>query len=102
MKQRWTTFFAAVVMVAATAVVGAAQQESIDELRAKAEAGDTDAQNDLGLAYANGEGVRQDDAVAVRWYRKAAGQGYGKGYGSDRAKAEHNLKVMYADGRAVP
>ena len=37
----------------------------------------------------------QDDAEAVRWYRFAAGQG-------SHAKAKHNLKVMYADGRAVP
>ncbi|MGN6859533.1 SEL1-like repeat protein, partial [Neisseria sp. P0022.S006] len=25
--------------------------------------------------YANGQGVHQDDAQAVRWYRKAAEQG---------------------------
>ena len=44
--------------------------------------------------YANGRGVPKDDAEAVLWYRFAAGQGH-------HAKAEHNLKVMYADGRAV-
>ena len=30
------------------------------------------AQYNLGVHYANGEGVLQDDAEAVRWYRLAA------------------------------
>ena len=54
MPQRWMTFFAAVVLVAATAVVGTAQQESIEELRAKAEQGDAFAQHMLGLNYEYG------------------------------------------------
>ena len=29
----------------------------------------------LGVMYANGEGVPEDDAQAVSWYRKAAQQG---------------------------
>ena len=45
MTRRWTTFFAAVVLVAATAVVSTAQQESIENLRLKAEQGDTDDQH---------------------------------------------------------
>jgi TPR repeat protein len=57
-----------------------------------ADQGNAVAQAYLGLAYADGLGVPQDDAEAVRWYR-AAGH---------HAKAKHNLKVMYADGRAVP
>ena len=56
------------MLVAATADVGTAQQESIDELRAKAEAGDADAQFDLGVLYSNGDDVPQDDAEAVRWF----------------------------------
>jgi len=67
MPQRWTTFFAAVVLVA-TAVVGTAQQEAIDELRAKVERGDVIAQYNLGQSYREGSGVPQDDAEAVRWF----------------------------------
>ena len=34
--------------------------------------GNAAAQHNLGVMYENGEGVRQDDAEAVRWYRQAA------------------------------
>jgi hypothetical protein len=43
--------------------------------------------------YANGRGVAQDAAEAVRWYRKAAEQG--------DADGQFNLGVMYANGRGV-
>lgn len=43
--------------------------------------------------YADGRGVRQDDAQAVQWYRKAAEQG--------NVNAQNNLGVMYAQGRGV-
>jgi TPR repeat protein len=33
-------------------------------------------QNNLGVMYYGGEGVPQDYAEAVKWYRKAADQGY--------------------------
>ena len=36
----------------------------------------------------------QDDAEAVRWWRRAAEQGH--------ATAQYNLGVMYANGRGVP
>ncbi len=42
----------------------------------------------------NGEGVPQDYAEAVRWYRKAAEQGY--------ARAQVVLGTMYESGRDVP
>ena len=66
--QRWTTFFAAVVLVVATAVVGTAQQESIEELRARADQGDAETQFRLGYMYREGDGLPQDDAEAVRWF----------------------------------
>jgi TPR repeat protein len=94
MTQRWTTFFSAAVLVAATAVVGTAQQQSIEEWRARAEAGDAEAQVNLGLMYANGEGVPQDAPKAVRWFRLAADQG--------DESAQYNLGFMYANGRGVP
>jgi len=46
------------------------------------------------LLNANGEGVPEDDREAVKWYRKAAEQGY--------ASAQYNLGVMYDNGRGVP
>ena len=56
--------------------------------------GDAGAQFNLGLMYADGEGVTQDDIEAVRWLRLAADQGH--------ATAQHNLGVMYQNSRGVP
>jgi hypothetical protein len=47
----------------------------------------------LGVYYADGTGVVQDDAEAVRWYRLAADQGL--------ANAQYNLGMCYARGREV-
>ena len=55
---------------------------------------DAEAQYDLGLKYDTGEGVPEDDAEAVRWYRMAAEQGY--------APAQYDLGLMYANGAGVP
>jgi TPR repeat protein len=43
--------------------------------------------------YDNGEGVKQDYAEAVKWYRKAAEQG--------EASAQFYLGLMYAKGQGV-
>ena len=40
-----------------------------------AEQGDANVQFNLGVMYAEGQGVKQDDFEAVKWYRKAAEQG---------------------------
>ena len=60
--------------------------------RPLAEQGSADAQNDLGLLYANGYGVAQDDKQAAYWYRKSAEQG--------NANAQSNLAFMYEKGGA--
>jgi TPR repeat protein len=44
--------------------------------------------------YANGQGVAQDDNMAVYWYGQAAEQGH--------ALAQYNLGGMYEGGRGVP
>jgi len=44
--------------------------------------------------YDNGDGVPQDYAVAVKWYRLAAEQG--------NASAQANLGVRYYNGEGVP
>ena len=43
-----------------------------------AKQGNAQAQFNLGKMYAKGQGVRQDDAQAVQWFRKAAEQGLGQ------------------------
>ena len=44
-----------------------------------AEAGNAEAQTELGERYEVGRGVRQDYAAAVSWFRRAAEQGYAPG-----------------------
>ena len=65
----------------------------VPSLRTDAEQGDADAQFNLGVMYDIGQGVLQDDAEAVRWYRLAAEQG--------DATAQYNLGNMYANGEGV-
>ncbi len=48
----------------------------------------------LGVMYDNGQGVPQDYAEAVKWYRLAAEQGY--------ASAQNNLGAKYTMGEGVP
>ena len=49
--------------------------QSVSELLRKAEAGDAEAQFNLGFCYGNGKGVSCDYGQAVYWYRKSAEQG---------------------------
>ena len=65
-----------------------------DELRQLAEGGDTFAQYSLGSRYHNGEGVPQDDVQAMRWFERAADQGY--------AAAQATAGAYYWAGRGVP
>jgi hypothetical protein len=73
---------------------GQATHEEIKEWRQAAEQGYAEAQYNLGVMYANGEGVPEDDTEAVKWYRKAAEQGL--------AKAQYNLGGRYDFGNAPP
>ncbi len=59
-----------------------------------AEQGDADAQFDLGVMYADGQGVPKDEQQAGAWYRKAAEQG--------NANAQYNLGLMYGKGEGFP
>jgi uncharacterized protein len=58
-----------------------------------ADQGDAGAQYNLGLMYANVQGVPQDYAAAVNWYRKGAEQG--------DTGAQVNLGLMYDNGQGV-
>ncbi len=55
-----------------------------------AESGDAGSQYGLGMMYGNGFGVMMDDALAIKWYELASGQGHGG--------ALCNLAVMYQNG----
>jgi TPR repeat protein len=65
-----------------------------EETKRLAEQGEAYAQYNLGLMYDEGEGVPENNAEAVRWYRLAAEQGY--------ARAQSNLGFMYSNGEGVP
>ena len=88
-----------VLVVLLVSGVAGAQTVSTDTpaiaaLRVKANAGDADAQHNLGYAYDIGQGVPQDYAQAAAWYRKAAEQGH--------ADAQFNLGAAYGIGEGVP
>jgi len=99
--------FVAVVAVL-TALAQCAPVPEIDALRARAEAGDAEAQYRLarlytipwdfsGIAPANGEAVPDvpmDDVEAARWFRLAADQGH--------VLAQTDLAIRYENGRGVP
>ena len=69
------------------------EAESFDSMKRWAEQGDSNAQYNLGVMYAEGTGVRQDYAKAREWYQKAAGQGF--------ANAQYLLGAMYFEGKGV-
>ena len=52
------------------------------------------AQYNLGVMYANGQGVAKDESTAAEWYRKAAEQG--------DAEAQFNIGLMFVNGKGVP
>src|SRR5947207_15836922 len=54
-------------------------QRSLQEVRAKAEAGDADSQVELAARYDLGEGVTKNPAEALKWFRKAADQNHARG-----------------------
>ena len=66
------------VLVVASSVAGVAQQESIDELRARAEAGDATAQYNLGENYLHGKTVPVDNVQAHMWLNLAASRATGE------------------------
>ena len=49
---------------------------SLGDIRKAADQGDASAQYHLGFCYINGTGVVKNEVESVKWYRKAAEQGY--------------------------
>ncbi|TIL61962.1 MAG: sel1 repeat family protein, partial [Mesorhizobium sp.] len=103
--------------------------EAFRQWKIVADAGNPDAQNNIGLMYWLGQGVAQNDAQAVSFWRKTAEAGnldgasglsqayyYGRGVGKDdrlafmwarkaadkgHANGQYVLGVHYSEGRAV-
>ena len=73
---------------------GSVSGQDFEETKRLAEQGDATAQYNLGSMYRTGEGVPENDAEAVKWYRLAAEQG--------DATAQSNLGIMYDTGEGVP
>ena len=67
--------------------------DDIPQLMAEAEAGNPISQYNLGLCYANGNGVEVDFAETVKWLRKAAEQGM--------PEAQFNLGMCISNGVGV-
>jgi TPR repeat protein len=67
--------------------------ENMKNIMAAAKNGDAHAQFLLGGCCYKGEGVEQDYAQAVSWFRKAAEQGH--------ARAQFNVGACYAQGTGV-
>jgi hypothetical protein len=75
--------------------VPAIETATLDQLRQLAASGDPPAQYTLGLRYASGDGVKQDDKEAAAWFTKAAENG--------NVKAQAALGTRYWVGnRGVP
>ena len=90
MTGRCSRFTVVAVLLTVTVAFGQIQELTIDDLRAKADQGDAEAEYSLGLRYADGQGVPQDYAQARPLFERAAIQGY--------APAEYQLGLLYADG----
>jgi len=68
--------------------------QALKFLTNNAENGIAKAQNNLGMIYAHGQYVPQDNQQAIKWYRLAAE--------NESFRAQYNLAEMYAKGQGVP
>lgn len=66
---------------------------ALPKLKEAADGGYKKAQYRLGRAYDKGNGVKEDNTTAVKWYQKSAAQGY--------YKAEYQLGKAYLKGKGV-
>ena len=63
-------------------------------LQKAAESGDADAQFRIAWMYEQGLGIKQNYKQAYGWYEKASAQGH--------KEANHNMRVLAANGNAGP
>lgn len=96
MKLGTIVFVALATVAAALPAAGDDVADAVrefQETKAKAEAGDINAQYKLGGMFGKGVGTAKDDAAAVVWYRKVAEQNDPRG--------QSMLGVMYTNARGV-
>ncbi|MGH7232319.1 MAG: tetratricopeptide repeat protein [Nitrospiraceae bacterium] len=94
MLTRFTTVLY-LVFLAGILVSGLGCASGESRIRSQAEHGDAAAQHKLGSMYWFGaEGIQQNPAEAVRWYRLAADGG--------NTEAQVDLGILYTEGRGVP
>ena len=67
--------------------------EEFQKTKARAEAGDVDAQYQLAKFYISGKGTGKNEVEAVKWYRRVARQ--------NDARGQSMLGVMYTNAREV-
>lgn len=71
-----------------------ALQLSYEQVLELAQGGNHDAEFELGAMFHDGDGVEQDFAQALQWYKKAANGG--------NRQAMFNLGMMYKNGEGIP
>jgi len=119
-----TRLFAGIVFslcLAASAGGNEMWTELFEEQLDKAEAGDADAQYEVGIMYLKGQGVEEDRAKATQWLKSASGAGNEQAAaklrrmddqrdkfaqlqeqaGAGDAEAQYELGMMYLKGRGV-
>jgi TPR repeat protein len=69
------------------------ERRQFEEVKARADGGEAQAQLDLGMLYASGTWVGKDLKRAAKWHRKAAEQGL--------PRAQYQLGLDYAAGEGV-
>ncbi len=83
-----------VLLTPVRAETNAPKDPNIVKFEKLASEGDARAMTELGLRYHQGQGVKQDYAMAYDWYMKAIEQGDGDAF--------NNLGVLHRDGLGVP
>jgi hypothetical protein len=68
-------------------------KETVKSLRFKAEDGHAESMFLLGVAYAQGRGVEQNETAAARWFHQASRKGH--------VRAKTSMGYLYATGRGV-
>lgn len=84
---RTSTWFAVGVFTVCFPTFAWCEDDTFQETLQKAEQGDMEAQNVMGVYHHKGWGVSKNDVKAVKWFRLSAEQGY--------ANAQYNLSVYY-------
>lgn len=79
--------------IGASAGMSPEEVKKFEQVKAKAEMGDSNAKHGLGLCYIKGDGVEKDSTKGFRWIRDAAEQG--------NAEAQVSLGTCYQKGEGV-